>query len=230
MVIKLKNVSKIYKMGEVDVKALKNVNLTIEESEFVSIIGPSGSGKSTLMNIMGCLDVPTFGEYWLNGYEVSKLSDNQLAGIRNLEIGFVFQSFNLFPKLTALDNVMRPLIYRKITKKEQLERSIEALKKVGLEDRTNHRPNQLSGGQQQRVAIARALVGDPSIILADEPTGNLDTKSGEEVLKYLTELNNRGKTLVLISHDPKAASHAKRHLKIIDGEITPTKIEKEMTY
>lgn len=230
MAIDIKDVSKIYKMGEIEVEALKNVSLTIEKSEFVSIIGPSGSGKSTLMNIMGCLDVPTSGYYWLNKQEVSNLTDNQLARVRNQEIGFVFQNFNLFPKLTALGNVMRPLIYRKINNEERLEKSMNALKLVGLEERIKHRPNQLSGGQQQRVAIARALVGDPSIILADEPTGNLDTKSGDEVIRHLKRLNYRGKTLILISHDPKAAVHAKRHFKIIDGRIFSTKIESEMKH
>ena len=230
MVIEMENIGKIYKMGEVDIEAVKNVSLAVEKADFVSIIGPSGSGKSTLMNIMGCLDKPTHGRYWLNREEINSLNDNQLAKIRNQEIGFVFQSFNLFPKLTALENVVKPLIYRKMDKDERLERGIEALKLVGLEDRISHRPNQLSGGQQQRVAIARALVGDPSIILADEPTGNLDTRSGEEIIQYLKELNEYGKTVVLISHDPQAAIHARRHLKMIDGYITKTSIESEMKF
>lgn len=225
----MEKVNKVYKMGEVLVEAVKDVNLTIGENEFVSIVGPSGSGKSTLMNIMGCLDVPTSGYYWLNGQEVNQLTEDQLANTRNKEIGFVFQNFNLFPRLTAIDNVMRPLIYRKMDKEKRHNKSLHALKDVGLGDRINHRPNQLSGGQQQRVAIARALVGEPSIILADEPTGNLDTRAGEDIISCLKELNNKGKTVVLISHDHNAAVHARRHLKMIDGYIKATNIESELS-
>ncbi len=228
MLIKIKDLTKVYKMGEFDVVALKDVKLEIDEKEFVSIIGPSGSGKSTLMNIIGCLDVPNSGEYWLNGEKVSEMTDNQLARVRNKEIGFVFQNFHLFPKLAAIDNVMRPLIYRKIGFKEKVEKSKKALEVVGLYDRKNHRPNQLSGGQQQRVAIARALVGDPSIILADEPTGNLDTKSSEEIMKHLQELNGRGKTVILISHDSNVALYADTHYKIVDGVLSSAMLKEEM--
>ena len=223
MVIKIESLSKIYQMGDVQVNALKDINLTIAEGEFVAIIGPSGSGKTTLMNIIGCLDVPTSGRYWLSGHEVSRLKDNQLAEIRNRQIGFVFQSFNLLPRLTALDNVLRPLIYRGMGYKERLSRGREALERVGLEDRMGHRPTQLSGGQQQRVAIARAIAGDPAIILADEPTGNLDSTSGRDITGILQELHRQGKTLVLITHNPGAAREAGRQVKIQDGGLAGEK-------
>ncbi len=206
-------------MGDVKVKALWDVNINIEEGDFFAVIGPSGSGKSTLMNIIGCLDVPTYGKYWLNGREVSHLSDNQLVVIRNRDIGFVFQSFNLMPRLTALDNVMRPLIYRGMGYRERLRCARQALERVGLEDRMDHRPTQLSGGEQQRVAIARAIAGDPAIILADEPTGNLDSSSGQAVMAIMQELNAQRKTLVLITHDPEAAKQASRWISLLDGRV-----------
>jgi len=211
--------SKLYRMGAIEVVALKDVNLEIERGEFVAIIGPSGSGKSTLMNMIGCLDTPTSGEYILDGINVSTLNDNQLAEIRNLKIGFIFQGFNLLPKLNALENVELPLIYRGVPSKERYEKCVEALKMVGLEDRIHHRPNQLSGGQQQRVAIARAIAGTPPILLADEPTGALDSKSGKEVLEIMDELNKRGSTIILITHDMNVASRAKRIIRIMDGQI-----------
>ncbi|ACM60670.1 putative ABC transport system ATP-binding protein [Caldicellulosiruptor bescii] len=217
--IELNDIFKIYKVGEIDVYALNGVNLKIDAHEFVAIIGPSGSGKSTLMNIMGCLDVPTSGKYILDGKEVSCLSDNQLAEIRNSKIGFVFQQFNLIPQLTALENVELPLIYKGMSASKRHKIAKEALERVGLSDRINHRPRQLSGGQQQRVAIARAIVTNPSIILADEPTGNLDSKSGEEIMQIFKQLHNQGCTVVLITHDNHIASQAKRIVRIHDGKI-----------
>ncbi|HSW35963.1 MAG TPA: ABC transporter ATP-binding protein [Candidatus Limnocylindrales bacterium] len=218
--IRMENLCKVYMMGDTKVEALQEVNIRIEEGEFVAVIGPSGSGKSTLMNITGCLDVPTSGKYWLGGQEVSRYSDNQLAVIRNRQIGFVFQSFNLMPRLTALDNVLRPLVYRGVGSKERLAKARQALERVGLRDRMDHRPTQLSGGEQQRVAVARAIAGDPPIILADEPTGNLDTASGFEVMKMLHELHTQGKTVVLITHNSKAAMQASRQIAIQDGRVT----------
>lgn len=217
--INIKNMSKIYKTGNIEVAALKDVSFEIDEGEFVAIIGPSGSGKSTLMNMIGCLDIPTEGEYLLDGINVSTLSDSKLAEIRNAKIGFIFQGFNLLPKLNALENVELPLIYRGASTKERVEKSKKALELVGLEERIDHKPSQLSGGQQQRVAIARALAGEPPVLLADEPTGNLDSKSGKEVLDTLIELNNNGTTIVLITHDMGVASKAKRVIKIMDGQI-----------
>jgi putative ABC transport system ATP-binding protein len=218
-VIKTVALSKHYLMGDVQVDALRDININIEKGEFFAVLGPSGSGKSTLMNILGCLDVPTTGQYWLNGREVSLLSDNQLAEVRNRQIGFVFQSFNLMPRLTALDNVIRPLVYRGIGHRERLRQARQALEQVGLQDRMDHRPTQLSGGQQQRVAVARAIAGNPAIILADEPTGNLDTASGEAVMKLLQDLHRQGRTVVMISHNPDTASIADRWIKILDGRI-----------
>lgn len=215
--------NKIYTMGDVQVAALTDINIQVKEGEFVSVIGPSGSGKSTLMNIIGCLDVPTSGEYWLNGQKVSRLSDNQLAEVRNRQIGFIFQSFNLLPRFSALDNVMRPLIYRGMSQKERLKRAKWALERVGLQDRLEHRPTQLSGGQQQRVAVARAIAGDPAIILADEPTGNLDTASGQEIIELLRELHSQGKTMLLITHNPEAAAQASRRIVIRDGRVAEEK-------
>lgn len=213
------NLSKIYRIGDVDVKALNNVSLHVEKHEFISIIGPSGSGKSTFMNMIGCLDVPSSGEYYLDGTEISSLSDDQLADIRNHKIGFIFQGFNLLQKLNAAENVELPLIYQGMPAKERYERSIEALRLVGLEDRIHHRPAELSGGQQQRVAIARALVGNPPIILADEPTGNLDSKSGKDIMRMLDELHKKGNTIILITHDNDIAMQAKRVVRIQDGQI-----------
>lgn len=217
--IEINNMSKIYRIGDVEVKALNNISLSIKQHEFVSIIGPSGSGKSTLMNMIGCLDVPTSGEYYLDGMEVSGLRDDQLANIRNHKIGFIFQGFNLLQKLNAVENVELPLIYQGVPTKERYERSVEALKLVGLGERTHHKPTELSGGQQQRVAIARALVGNPPMILADEPTGNLDSKSGKDIMRMLKELHAGGNTIVLITHDNDVAMQAKRIIRLQDGQI-----------
>jgi putative ABC transport system ATP-binding protein len=219
IVVDAKNVTKVYKMGEIEVNALCGVNVQIARSEVVAIVGPSGSGKSTLMNILGCLDRPTSGEYLLDGESVAELSDDGLSIIRNRKVGFVFQQFNLLPRTSALENVELPLRYGGVngTKKA---RALEALAAVGLSDRVNHRPNELSGGQQQRVAIARALVTDPAIILADEPTGALDTKSGEEVMRILLSLNKeRGTTIILVTHAPDIAARAQRTIHIRDGEV-----------
>ena len=218
--IDIKDMSKIYEMGENKVYALNHINLNIKEHEFVSIIGPSGSGKSTLMNMLGCLDVPTSGTYILDGKQISKMSDDELADIRNKKIGFVFQGFNLLPKLTAIENVELPLIYQNVPAKERRERAKKALDSVGLLERIDHTPNELSGGQQQRVAIARALITNPPLILADEPTGNLDSKSGMEVMEIFKKLNEQGNTIVLITHDNDVAKQAKRIIKIQDGKLT----------
>lgn len=217
--IELYNVFKIYKMGSNEVYALNDVSLKIDAHEFVAIVGPSGSGKSTLMNILGCLDTPTSGTYILDGVDVSKLNDNKLADIRSNKIGFIFQSFNLIAQLTALENVELPMIYKGIPARERHKRAREALKMVGLEERMHHRPRELSGGQQQRVAIARALVTQPPLILADEPTGNLDSKSGSEVMEILKQLHSSGNTIVLITHDNNIAAQAKRIVRIRDGQI-----------
>ena len=215
----LKNVSKIYQMGETEVRALDNANLHIEEGEFVSIIGPSGSGKSTMMNIIGCLDVADEGEYRLDSIPIEAYSENELARIRNQKIGFIFQNFNLIGNLTAYENVELPLIYQKLSKTERKERVEEALRKVKLEGRGLHRPNELSGGQQQRVAIARAIASKPSLILADEPTGNLDSATGKEIMALFQELHAQGNTIVLITHDEWVAKQAKRSVHILDGKI-----------
>ena len=217
--IKLEHIFKIYEMGENKVYALDDVSLHVAAHEFVSIIGPSGSGKSTLMNMLGCLDVPTQGRYFLDGTDISKKTDDELAEIRNKKIGFVFQGFNLLPKLTAVENVELPLIYSNVSAKERHEKAKEALAKVGLEGRIDHKPTELSGGQQQRVAIARALITDPPIILADEPTGNLDSKSGKEVMEIFKNLNANGNTIILITHDCGVAAQAKRVVRIQDGKL-----------
>ena len=217
--IKLEHIFKIYEMGENKVYALDDVSLHVAAHEFVSIIGPSGSGKSTLMNMLGCLDVPTQGRYFLDGTDISKKTDDELAAIRNKKIGFVFQGFNLLPKLTAVENVELPLIYSNVSAKERHEKAKEALAKVGLEGRIDHKPTELSGGQQQRVAIARALITDPPIILADEPTGNLDSKSGKEVMEIFKNLNANGNTIILITHDSGVAAQAKRVVRIQDGKL-----------
>ena len=217
--VEIKDVCKIYNPGENEVRALDHVSLTIDEQEFVAIIGHSGSGKSTLMNMLGCLDVPTSGEYWLHGQDVSALSDDELSDIRNREIGFIFQGFNLIPNLTALENVELPLIYRGVSKSVREELSVEALKKVGLEHRMYHKPSEMSGGQQQRVAIARAIAQAPPVILADEPTGNLDSNSTKEIMDILKGLHKEGRTVILITHDNEIAAQAKRVIKIRDGKI-----------
>lgn len=217
--VEIKDVCKIYNLGENEVRALDHVSLTIDEQEFVAIIGHSGSGKSTLMNMLGCLDVPTSGEYWLHGQDVSALSDDELSDIRNREIGFIFQGFNLIPNLTALENVELPLIYRGVSKSVREELSVEALKKVGLEHRMDHKPSEMSGGQQQRVAIARAIAQAPPVILADEPTGNLDSNSTKEIMDILKGLHKEGRTVILITHDNEIAAQAKRVIKIRDGKI-----------
>ena len=217
--VEIKDVCKIYNPGENEVRALDHVSLTIDEQEFVAIIGHSGSGKSTLMNMLGCLDVPTSGEYWLHGQDVSALSDDALSDIRNREIGFIFQGFNLIPNLTALENVELPLIYRGVSKSVREELSVEALKKVGLEHRMDHKPSEMSGGQQQRVAIARAIAQAPPVILADEPTGNLDSNSTKEIMDILKGLHKEGRTVILITHDNEIAAQAKRVIKIKDGKV-----------
>jgi len=220
--IELKDVYKIYNegMGESEVHALDGISLTINKGEFVAIVGQSGSGKSTCMNIIGCLDVPTRGQYILNGIDVSTMKDDQLANIRNKMLGFIFQQYNLIPKLTVLENVELPLIYARVHERERVKAAKEAIARVGLSGKEKNLPSQLSGGQQQRVSIARALVGNPSVILADEPTGALDSRTGKEVLAFLKELNEEGNTIVLITHDLGIAREAKRIVKIHDGKIT----------
>ena len=217
--VEIKDVCKIYNPGENEVRALDHVNVSIEEGEFVAIIGQSGSGKSTLMNMLGCLDVPTSGLYRLHGTDVSELNDDELSDIRNREIGFIFQGFNLIPNLTALENVELPLIYRGVGKAKRVELAKVALERVGLGHRMNHKPSEMSGGQQQRVAIARAIAQAPPIILADEPTGNLDSRSTQEIMGILKELHEDGRTVILITHDNEIAERAKRVIKIKDGRV-----------
>lgn len=219
-VIKLANIGKSYYIGKQEVPVLSNITMTINKGEFVSVMGPSGAGKSTLMNILGCLDRPSFGSYQLDGKEVANLSDSELAYTRNKKIGFVFQSFNLLPRLSALDNVILPMIYGSVFKKERKQRAIEVLKSVGLEDRIYHMPTEMSGGQKQRVAIARALVNDPAIIMADEPTGNLDSKSTREVMEIFSRLYEMGKTVILVTHELDVADYATRHVVLSDGRIS----------
>lgn len=225
--ISLKGIKRHYQVGDENVKALDGVDLTINYNEYISIMGPSGSGKSTLMNMIGCLDTPTSGTYEFEGESVHEMDDNQLASIRNRKIGFVFQTFNLLPKATALHNVEVPLIYSNMPKDERLEKANRALTAVGLDDRIYHRPNELSGGQRQRVAIARALVNDPSIILADEPTGNLDSKSGHEIMNILDDLYVTGNTIILVTHEEYIAKHAHRIINIFDGRIKEDKVVKK---
>ena len=223
MVLNLQHIFKNYYQEKLEVPVLKDINFTVEEGEYVAIMGPSGSGKTTLMNIIGCLDKPTSGTYLLEGQDVQKLNDKELSDLRLSSIGFVFQSFHLMPRETALENVALPLSYTNAKKKERIEPATKALERVGLGDRLTFRPTQLSGGQKQRVAIARAMVNNPRILLADEPTGALDTKSGEQIMELFSKLNQEGVTLIMITHDPKVAAHAKRIIQIIDGEIYENK-------
>lgn len=218
-IIELTEIRKFYKVGSQIVKALQDISLKIYRNEYVALMGASGSGKSTLMNILGCLDTPTHGTYILNKNDVSKLEDNQLAEIRNKEIGFVFQTFNLMPRSTALDNVILPMIYSGISKKVRIERALKALQQVQLSDRVEHRPNELSGGQRQRVAVARALVNNPSIILADEPTGNLDSKTSIEIMALFEEIHKAGNTVIVVTHEEDIANHAHRIIKLRDGLV-----------
>ncbi len=221
--IKMENLYKVYKNGKLELEALKNINLDIEDREFLAIMGPSGSGKSTIMNILGCLDRPTEGLYELDGIEVGKLSDDDLATVRNKKIGFVFQSFNLIPKLDAFKNVELPMIYAGVSASIRKEKTIRALERVGLGERMYHNPNELSGGQRQRVAIARALVNDPTVLFADEPTGNLDSKASEEIMGIFQDLNNEGVTIVMVTHELDIAEHTKRMIVCKDGEIIEDK-------
>lgn len=228
-IIRLENIIKTYYMGNNSLTVLKSISLSIMKNEYVALMGPSGSGKSTLMNILGCLDTPTSGEYHLNGQDVSKMLDDDLADVRNLEIGFVFQQFNLLPRLTAAENVALPLIYAGVSKKERTERAMEALNKVGLSERSHHKPNEMSGGQIQRVAIARALINNPSILLADEPTGNLDSKTGDEVMEIFGKIQSAGNTVILVTHEEEIAEYAKRIVRLRDGVIeSDTKKEEKM--
>ena len=226
-IILLEDIFKIYGSGAVEVKALNDVSLTIEEGEYCSIMGPSGSGKSTAMNIIGCLDRPTSGKYYLDNVDVAQMDDAQLAHIRNRKLGFVFQQFHLLQQLTALENVMLPMLYAGVPNSERKDRGIEALKKVGLENRVNNKPNQLSGGQQQRVAIARAIVNRPVVLLADEPTGALDSKTTQEVLDIFTELNSTGITVVMVTHEPEVASQTQRIVWFRDGEVIHSNLTPE---
>ena len=218
-IIRTESISKIYKVGKVEINALNKLSLVINKNEYVALIGPSGSGKSTLMNLLGCLDTPTHGNYFLQGHNVSELTDDGLARIRNEEIGFVFQSFNLIPRMSALENVALPLIYSGIRRTERLEIAEQKLVEVGLADRMNHKPNDLSGGQKQRVAAARALVNNPSIILADEPTGNLDSKTSFEILDLFERIHEKGNTIILVTHEKDIAERAHRIISLMDGEV-----------
>ena len=218
-IIRLDGIVKNYRVGTVIVEALRSISLVIRKNEFVAIMGPSGSGKSTLMNVLGCLDTPTSGSYFLNGQDVSKMDDNALAEVRNREIGFVFQTFNLLPRSTALENVMLPLIYAGVGKAKRIETATKTLEEVKLGDRITHKPNELSGGQRQRVAIARALVNNPAIILADEPTGNLDSKTSLEILGLMEEIHKMGNTVIIVTHEEDIALHAHRIIRLMDGEI-----------
>lgn len=229
-VIEIKDIVKNYKVGTQVVRALRSVSLNIHKGEYVAIMGASGSGKSTLMNLIGCLDTPTSGKYVLNGKDVSSLSDDELADIRNSEIGFIFQVFNLLPRNSALENVMLPLVYAGMRKNERLKRAEATLVDVGLEDRMMHRPNELSGGQRQRVAIARALVNKPSLLLADEPTGNLDSKISEEIMKLFADIHRKGNTLVMVTHEEDIAKHAHRIIRLKDGEIDSDTINENPIY
>ncbi|MBP2648554.1 MAG: transporter related protein [Gemmatimonadetes bacterium] len=218
-IIRIRDLTRHYEMGTETVQALRGVSLDIGRNEYLAIMGPSGSGKSTMMNMIGCLDTPTGGEYWLNGQEVSQLSDDQLARVRNKEIGFVFQTFNLLPRATSLHNVELPLVYAGVSSRERRSRASAALGRVGLGNRMDHRPNELSGGQRQRVAIARALVNEPSILLADEPTGNLDSTTSEEIMQVFAELHRQGQTIIMVTHEADIAAHADRTVVLRDGKV-----------
>lgn len=228
MLISIKNLNKTYIMGAEKVEALKNVTLEIAKNEYVALMGPSGSGKSTLMNLLGCLDTPTSGEYWLNGIEVSTMDDGDLAEVRNKQIGFVFQTFNLMPRLSALENVALPLVYAGVSREERLEKARKTLEAVGLGDRVSHKPNELSGGQRQRVAVARALVNDPAIILADEPTGNLDSKTSYEIMGLFEQIHQAGNTVILVTHEHDIAQHAHRIVRLRDGLIETDQINDQI--
>jgi len=228
-IIHLDGIRKSYFMGKQELQVLRGIDLDIRKNEYVALMGPSGSGKSTLMNILGCLDSPTAGKYVLNGQDVSKMPDDQLAEVRNKEIGFVFQQFNLLPRLTALENVALPLVYAGTSRKIRTEMAMEVIQKVGLEERSHHKPNELSGGQCQRVAIARALVNNPSLILADEPTGNLDTKTSNEIMEIFSQIQAAGNTVVLVTHEEDIANHAKRIVRLRDGLIESDKHRAEQT-
>lgn len=227
-VIRLEEITRFFKVGTEIVRALRGVSLSIKKNEFVALMGPSGSGKSTLMNLLGCLDTPSGGSYWLNGSDVSKLQDNELAEIRNKEIGFVFQTFNLLPRLTALENVALPMIYAGYGKPQRLDRALQVLEDVKLSDRVKHKPNELSGGQRQRVAIARALVNKPSIILADEPTGNLDSKTSVEIMGLIEDIHKAGNTIILITHEEDIARHAHRIVRLSDGLVASDELNNEI--
>ena len=227
-IIYLDNIRKSYFMGRQELQVLKGISLSIQKNEYVALMGPSGSGKSTLMNILGCLDSPTGGDYYLNGHQVSKMMDNDLAEVRNKEIGFVFQQFNLLPRLSAVENVALPLIYSGIPRKQRMEMAMSVLEQVDLADRSHHRPNELSGGQCQRVAIARALVNDPSLILADEPTGNLDTSTSEEIMEIFGKIHAGGNTVVLVTHETDIANHARRIIRLRDGIIESDKARENL--
>ncbi len=226
-VIRIRDLTRHYVMGGETIHALRGVSLEIARNEYVAIMGPSGSGKSTMMNVLGCLDTPSGGEYWLNGQEVSRLSDDALARVRNQEIGFVFQTFNLLPRATALHNVELPLVYAGTTSRSRRDRAAEALDRVGLQQRMSHRPNELSGGQRQRVAIARALVNQPSILLADEPTGNLDSTTSEEIMAVFAELHAQGQTVIMVTHEPDIAAHAERVVVLRDGRVESDRLTRE---
>jgi len=228
MLISIKNMNKTYIMGSEKVEALKDVSIDIRENEYVALMGPSGSGKSTLMNLMGCLDSPTRGEYWLNGKEVSTMDDSELAEVRNRDIGFVFQTFNLLPRLSALDNVALPLVYAGVSREERRDKSRKTLESVGLGDRVTHKPNELSGGQRQRVAVARALVNSPAIILADEPTGNLDSKTSNEIMGLFEEIHQKGNTVIIVTHENDIAMYAHRIIRLRDGLVESDEINENI--
>lgn len=228
MLIDIRKLNKTYIMGSEKVEALKDVTLQIEKNEYVALMGPSGSGKSTLMNLLGCLDTPTSGEYWLNGTEVSTMNDGELAEVRNRQIGFVFQTFNLLPRLSALENVALPLVYAGVSREDRLNKARDVLQSVGLGDRVTHKPNELSGGQRQRVAVARALVNDPAIILADEPTGNLDSKTSYEIMSLFEQIHKAGNTIILVTHENDIAMHAHRIVRMRDGLIESDQINENI--